>query len=77
MFLIEGATFRRGFLIISLILELKNSYWKKWKRYLHDLFEKLYPKRLEHNEDFDYHINNVGLQDIIGKASMQNFTKDD
>jgi len=54
-------------LIISSIWELKNSYQKKGKKYLHELFEKWDPEHLENDEYF-----NDGLQDNIGDEGMQN-----
>ena len=40
---------------------------EKWKKYLHELFEKCDPEHLENDEDF-----NDELEDNIGDEGMQN-----
>ena len=50
-------------LIISLMLELKNSYQKKEMKYLHELLEKQNPEHFQSDEDFDNYLDNDGLKD--------------
>jgi len=64
-------------LIISLMLEPENSYQKKRKKYLLELFEKWYPEHLQFDEYFDDYPDNNGLKDIIGNEGMQNLNMDD
>jgi len=45
---------------------------EKGKKYLHELFEKLIPKHLQLDEDFDDYLDNDGLKDIIEDEGMQN-----
>jgi len=51
--------------IISSIWELKNSYQKKEKKYVHELFEKRNPAHLENDEHF-----NDGLDDNVGDEGI-------
>ena len=52
-------------LIISSTWELENSYKKKRKKYLHELFEMWDPEHLENDEDF-----NDGLEDNVRDEGM-------
>ena len=44
--------------------------FEKEKRYLYDLLEKLDLEHLPLNEDFDYYLDNDGLEDIIRDEGM-------
>jgi len=55
--------------------ELKNSYQKKGKKYLFELFEKYDPENLNQiDEDFDDYPDNDGLKNIIGEEGIQNLS---
>ena len=51
--------------------------WKKWNKYLHEIFEKWDSDHLELDEDFDDYLDNNGLKDIIGDEGIQNLNMDD
>ena len=59
------------------MLELKNLYQKKGKRYLHYLFMKRDPEHLELGENVGDYLENDGLEDTIRNENKQNLNVDD
>ena len=60
------------------MLELENSYQKKEKKYLLELFEEWDPKHLKQlDEEYDDYPDNDGLEDIIGDERIQNLNNND
>ena len=59
------------------MLDLENSYQKKEKKYLLEIFEKWDLVYLQFDEDFDDYPDNDGLENIIGDEGMQNLNNDD
>ena len=64
-------------LIISLMLELENSYQKKERNIFSKLFKKWDPEHLQFDEDFDDYLDDDGHKDIIRDESIQNVNNDD
>ena len=64
-------------MIISFLWGLKNSYQKKGKKYLLELFERWDREHLQFDEDFDCYLDNDRPEDIIGDEGMQNLNMDD
>ena len=50
---------------------------EKEKKYFLGVFEKWDLEHLQFDKDFDDHLNNDGLKDIIREESMQNLNNDD
>jgi len=61
----EGATSKN---IYNYLFDIRGGKFLsgKGKTYLYDLFEKLNPKHLKLNKDFDDYIDKDGLEDIVG-----------
>ena len=61
-----------------MILELENSYQKKRKKYILELFEEWNLEHLKQiDKDFDDYPDNDGLEDIIEDEGMQDLNNND